>query len=87
MAAVNVLYFRDNSFSSPPKEKSTNRRIAFYKIRQKATKNLSSIFSLTYKQTADQAFHDAVNKIVLHSQLQNEIVNLEQQVLEAKNAT
>ena len=58
--------------------------MALRKTCQDVAKNPTPASYLTNKQTAEEAFHDAINKMVSDSQFQNKVANQERQILEAK---
>lgn len=86
MAAVNILDFWDNSFSLFLLEKNLIGRGARRKNRQllSQAKIGPQLAPLINKQTFKQAFYNSLTGILLDSKLQNEVVNLERLVLEAK---
>ena len=85
MAAVKVSDSRDSSLTPPPQEQNTIGKCTQRRTSQGGpAKNPNPLLPATNKRMADQAFHDASTELVPDSQLQNEVVNLEQQVLEAK---
>ena len=85
IAAVNILNFRDNFLTLLPQEQNVIGKNTKQKILQRGpAKNLAPLVLTANKQTANQAFHDELRKLVLDSQLQNLIANLKQQVLEVK---
>lgn len=86
MAVFNIPDFKENSLILFFSEKLARKRGTQCKTYKEVSKNLTLGLQPTNKQTADEVFHDISNNIILNSQLQNEVTNLEQQSFRSKKS-
>ena len=87
MAALNISNFRNTSLIPFLIEKFVTKKDAQLKICQKVSKNFTPGFQPINKQIVNQTFDNTSRKIIPNSQLQNQVVSLKPQVLEAKKTT